>query len=564
MRIRRIHSLAIGFAFCLIAGMAFISTGSANNNPDDKPAPKNITFSRDIAPIFFKNCAECHRPGEGAPFSALSYKDVRPWAKSIREKVANRTMPPWHADPHVGEFSNNRQLTQQEIDTIVSWVDRGAIEGDLNDLPPVPTYTDGWNIGKPDLIIQIPEEYTYKPGVDEYQYFDVPTNFTEDKYVMMAEARPSNRKIVHHIIAFILPPGSANMAKMSTEQRYKAMEASLKNSPLYRDGYLLRLKPEQPVVDDGCDPAGGGRGGGESLLTGYAPGRNADFFPAGVVRKIPAGSVIRFQLHYSNQTLKNNSEEKDRSMVGLVFAKEPPQKLMTTNSVGNLFFKIPAGAENHRVTACRTVKRDTMIYGLMPHMHLRGKSMEYKIVYPDGKSEVLIDVPRYDFAWQTNYVLREPKRVPKGSRIMVTAHFDNSTKNKFNPDPTKDVRYGEPTYDEMMLGFMDFVSEMPPVAQVDPKILDSYAGKYEVMPNVVATVTRNGNGLVVQIPMQAKMEFLPQSETRFFLKNSETDLTFVKNDKGEVTEAVLEAGRTMRVKKVKETTASAGESGQQK
>jgi Domain of unknown function (DUF3471)/Copper type II ascorbate-dependent monooxygenase, C-terminal domain len=341
------------------------------------------------------------------------------------------------------------------------------------------------------------------------------------------------------------------------------MEMALKNSPYYRDGYLLRVKADQPVVDDACGSPSASRGGeNQSILTGYAPGHNADVFQPGLARRIPAGSIIRFQIHYSNQTLGGDAIEKDRSMVGLVFSQEPPQKTIITNSVGNIFFKIPAGAENHRVTACRTLRRDTIVYGLMPHMHLRGKSMEYKVFYPDGKSETLINVPNYDFAWQTNYILKEPKRLPKGSRLMVTGYFDNSAKNKFNPDPTEEVRYGEPTYDEMMLGFMDFVAETPNVAQIDAKTLDKYTGKYEVGPNVIATVTRDDEGLVVQIPFQSKMVFLPQSETKFFMKGTDVDLTFVVDDKGEVTEAVLEGGRTTRVKRVKDTTTAGGPIGQ--
>lgn len=555
MRIKRGFSYIAAITICLVAGLAFIATTKADNN--SKNSGKNVTFTKDVAPIFFKNCSECHRAGEGAPFSTMSYKEVRPWAKSIKEKITNRTMPPWHADPHFGDFKNNRTLTQAEIDIITAWVDGGANEGDPKDLPPAPKFEVGWNIGKPDVIIQIPEEYSYKPGVDEYQYFDVPTNFKEDKYVMMAEARPTNRKIVHHIIAFIIPPGSPTMAGLPPEQRAKMMEMQLKNSPFYRDGFLMRMKPDQPVVDDACaDPKA--RGGGDSLLVGYAPGRQADFFPEGVVRKVPAGSTIRFQLHYSNQTLSGSEVEKDRSMVGLIFAKEikPETKLITTNSIGNIMFKIPAGAENHRVTACRTLKRDTTVYGLMPHMHLRGKSMEYKVFYPDGKSEVLLSVPKYDFAWQTDYLLKEPKRLPAGSRIMVTAYFDNSAKNKFNPDPTKDIRYGEPTYDEMMLGFMDFVSEIPPIAKLDPKVLDSYTGKYEVMPGVLANVTRDGNSLIITIPMRAKMEFVPTSETQFVMKGGDADLTIVKNDKGEVVEARI---GPMVAKKVRDVAANGGQ-----
>jgi mono/diheme cytochrome c family protein len=553
MPIKRSYSFIAALSVCLIAGFAFIAATSAHNNP--KNTAKNVTFTKDVAPIFFKNCAECHRAGEGAPFSVMSYKELRPWAKSIKEKVANRVMPPWHADSHFGNFKNNPSLTQAEVDTIVAWVDGGAAEGDPKNLPSPPKFTEGWNISTPDVVVRIPEEYSYKPGVDEYQYFDVPTNFTEDKYVVMAEARPTNRKIVHHIIAFIVPPGAPNMGKMTTEERYKAMEAQLKNSPFYRDGFLMRMKADQPVEDDGCGP-NGRRGGADSLLVGYAPGRNADIYPAGVARKIPAGASIRFQIHYSNQTLGNTQIEKDRSMIGLVFSKEAPQKLITTNSIANIFFKIPAGAENHRVTACRTLKRDTVVYALEPHMHLRGKAMEYKVIYPDGKSEVLLNVPKYDFAWQTNYLLAQPKLLPKGSRLMVTAAFDNSAKNKFNPDPTKDVRHGEPTYDEMMMGFIDYVSEMPPIAQLDPKLLDSYTGKYEVRPGVFAAVTRDGNKLVVQIPMQPKLVFTPTSETQFFLQSTDTDLVIVKDDKGEVIEAMI--GQT-RAKKVKEVAAGSGQ-----
>ncbi|MGH9840262.1 MAG: DUF3471 domain-containing protein, partial [Blastocatellia bacterium] len=447
---------------------------------------------------------------------------------------------------------------QKEIDTIVAWVDAGAPEGNAKDLPPTPKFTEGWNITTPDVVITLPEEYQYKPGADEYQYFDVDPGFKEDKYVVMAEARPGNRKIVHHIIAFIAPPGSPNMSKLTGDARNRMLEQGIKNSPFYRDGFLMRIKSDQPVVDDACADPKMQRGGNDNMLVAYAPGKQADHYPAGVVRRVPAGSTIRFQIHYSNQTLSGDKPETDRSMVGLVFAKEikPETKLMTTNSVGNIMFKIPAGAENHRVTACRTVKRDTTIHGLTPHMHLRGKSMEYKVFYPDGKSEVLLSVPRWDFGWQTDYLLKEPKRLPAGSRIMVTAYFDNSTKNKFNPDPAKDIRYGEPTYDEMMLGFMDFVSEMPVVAQVDPKVLDGYTGKYEVRPNIFATVSRQGNSLFVQIPMQQKMEFLPMSETKFFLKFSDTDLTFVKNDKGEIVEAQL--GNTV-AKRVREEAAGSGQ-----
>ncbi|MEP7272505.1 MAG: DUF3471 domain-containing protein [Acidobacteriota bacterium] len=548
------RSLAAGIiGVCLLVTALFSATGSSASGSIQRSAVKTVTFNKDVAPIFYQKCADCHHPGEAAPFSVLTYKDSRPWAKSIREKVANREMPPWHADPHFGQFSNDRRLSQQQIDTIVAWADAGAPEGSPKDLPPAPKFTEGWSIGKPDVILEVAEEYTIEAsGPDEYQYFDVATNFTEDRYVQAAEARPSNRKVVHHIIAFIVPPGAPNTAKMTKEQRDKAMEMQLRNSPFYRDGFLMRIKDDQPVVDDSCAPENARRGGGqnENILTGYAPGHNPDIWEPGIGKRIPAGSTIRFQIHYSKIA---GTVQKDRSAVGLIFSKEPPKKLVATRSVGNMLFKIPPGAENHKVTGCLTLRDDTRIYALMPHMHLRGKSMEYKAVYPDGKSEVLINVPAYSFAWQTNYLLKEPKLLPKGTRIMVTAYFDNSTKNKYNPDPTKAVRYGEPTYDEMMLGFMDYGVERPPLAKVDSKVLDSYVGRYEVGPGIAMTVTSVSGKLFGQVATQPKVELLPESETTFYIREMDSVVTFVRADGGAVSEAILDmGGRTMRGKRVKD------------
>ena len=536
------------------AGAALFALPGAQANG---PSTKNVTFNKEIAPILFKSCAECHRPGEAAPFSVLTYKDVRPWAKSIKEKVVSRQMPPWHADPHVGRWANDPRLTQAQVDTIAAWVDSGAPEGNPKDLAPAPQFVEGWGIGKPDVVIQMPEEYTIEAsGPDEYQYFDAPTNFKEDMYVQRAEARPSNRIVVHHIIAFVVPPGQPSLNMVPKEQRSAALEGSLKNTPFYRDGLLIRMKKDQPVYDDASQiPANlKGFNNVDDFLTAYAPGSDYGEWQPGTAKKIPAGATIRFQVHYSKVA---GSVQKDRSMVGMIFTKQPPERLMKTRAVSNVFFQIPPGAERHKVTASWKPSLDITLYSLMPHMHYRGAAMEYKVFYPDGKTETLLNVPGYDFAWQTNYTLKEPKQLPKGAKIMVTAYFDNSTKNKFNPDPTKDVRYGEPTYDEMMLGFMDYVTEYPTVAQIDPKVLDSYAGKYEVRPNVFATVTREGNSLFVQIPLQSKMEFLPMSETKFFLRYNDIDMTFVKNDKGEVVEAVLEGAINTRAKRANEA-ANAG------
>ena len=397
-----------------------------------KPAAKTVTFTKDVAPIFNAKCAECHRPGETAPFSTLTYKETRPWAKSIKEKVVNREMPPWHADPHFGQWANDRRLTDAEIKTIVAWVDSGAVEGNAKDLPPAPKFAEGWNIPTPDVVLKMEDEYVVEAsGPDEYQYFELPTNFTEDKYIQMAEARPGNRKVVHHIIAFVVPPGQPSLSKVNKEMRAKAIEMSLLGTPWYRDGLLIRTKKDTPVYDNGADMPEKLRGFNDvdDFLSAYAPGHNPDIWEPGTAKKIPAGATIRFQVHYSKVA---GAEQKDRSMIGLVFAKEKPKKVLATRAIANMFFKIPAQADKHKVTAEWTAWRNTTLYTLMPHMHYRGAAMEYKVTYPDGKTETLLNVPNYSFAWQSGYIFKTPKLLPKGSKVTVTAHFDNTAKNKLD------------------------------------------------------------------------------------------------------------------------------------
>ncbi|HVG20202.1 MAG TPA: thiol-disulfide isomerase [Blastocatellia bacterium] len=452
--------LLVLFVGCI--GLTFGISGSADSN-----GKKEVTFAKDVAPIFYSRCVECHRAGEAAPMSLLSYKEARPWARSIKEKVVTREMPPWHADPHFGEFSNDRRLTPSQVETIVAWVDGGAKEGDPKDLPPAPKFVEGWSIGKPDVVLQMTEEFSLAAaGPDEYQYFEIPTNFKEDRYVQMAEARPGNRKVVHHIIAFIQPPPKDGkpQRKLTKEDIEKYQAEREKESIFYRDGHLMRMKPDVPVYDDGCAlPNGGGgesrdvtkrdEGGLGNLLVGYAPGMNPAILEAGTVKKIPAGSKIVLQMHYSKATGK---AEKDRSMIGLIFAKEPAEKESVTRPISNTYFMVPPGADNHKVTACWAAPDDLHLVTLMPHMHLRGKAMKIEAFYPDGRKDVLLNVPNYSFSWQTVYYLKNPAAIPKGTKFVVTALFDNSSKNKYNPDPTKPVRFGEPTYDDMMIGWIDY------------------------------------------------------------------------------------------------------------
>jgi mono/diheme cytochrome c family protein len=464
-------AITIVFAAAFVAALCFAfspATSAAG------PSKREVTFSKDVAPIFFKNCAECHKPNDIAPMSLLTFKESRPWARSIKEKVVNREMPPWSPDPHYGQFSNEKRLTDKEVETIVAWVDGGAKEGNPKDLPPTPEFArGGWTIGKPDAVLEMGEEWTIEPNApDNYINFFIPTNFKEDRWVQAAEILPGNRKVVHHVIAFIQTPQMmAKRAEAAKAAGGRVGARAANSSMFYLDGTLRRVKQDAPVTDDACaqqaQNTGGRRigGGGDenegALLAGYAPGLEAAVYPAGVAKKLPAGSTIMFQVHYSSFRGALESAQKDRTKIGLIFAKEPPDKMAITFAAANVMFKIPAGAENHEVTACQNVPADVQVLNYMPHMHLRGKDMKYEIVYPDGKRETVLWVPKFNFNWQAAYVLKDPLKVPKGSKLIVTAHFDNSKKNKYNPDPAKDIRWGDPTYDEMMIGWLDIMVDNP-------------------------------------------------------------------------------------------------------
>jgi hypothetical protein len=393
-------------------------------------APKSanqITFYRDVLPVIQKNCQGCHRAGEAAPVAFTSYKETRPRAKAIREAVATRRMPPWFADPHVGKFANDRSLSEQDIATLVKWADTGSVEGDPKDAPAPPQFVQGWNIGTPEMTVEMPAEFEVPAkGTIEYTYFIVPTGFTEDKWVQLAEIRPGNRKVVHHVIAFVREPGSK---------------------------WLQDAKPGEAFVPKkatGERREGGGGFGGE-FLVGYAPGYPAERFAPGQAKRIKAGSDIVLQMHYT----ASGKSEKDRTHVGFVFAKEPPKQRLMTLAAGNNKFVIPPGADNHKVEAKITLHEDSTLVSMLPHMHLRGKAFEFRVTYPTGEQQELLRVPRYDFNWQLSYMPEKPIVLPKGTTIECTAWFDNSANNKFNPDPASEVRYGDQSWEEMMFGFFN-------------------------------------------------------------------------------------------------------------
>jgi peroxiredoxin len=376
-----------------------------------KSREREVTFAKHIAPILQTRCQACHRPGEIGPFSLTSYDGAKKRTRRIREAVLEERMPPWHADPRFGKFTNDRRLPADERDTLLAWIDGGAALGDEKDLPPPRTFVEGWSIGQPDKIITMVDEFKVPAaGVLDYQRFTVEPGFTEDTWVQAAECRPGNRAVVHHILVYVLAPGKRN-----------------------------------PYAADGT----------ATTLSGWAPGDMPAMYSPGTARRIPAGSKLMFEVHYT----PNGVEQTDRSSVGVIFAKEPPDRIAETNILANLTFRIPPGEANQRGEMTFTFPKDGRVLSFMPHMHLRGSSAKYVARYPDGKTETLLYVPDYDFNWQSVYRFAEPLKVPKGTKLTWIGHWDNSADNPRNPDPKKEVGWGLQTWDEMQNGWMDVVWE---------------------------------------------------------------------------------------------------------
>lgn len=363
-----------------------------------------ITFYKDVLPVLQNRCQTCHRPGEIGPMPFRTYAETRPWAKAIRQAVLLRRMPPWLADPHYGAFRNDPSLSAKEIDIIRRWVDSGAPAGDPATAPPAPPIADGWRIPNPDVIFEMPQEFEVSAsGVVDYQYFTVPTCFTEDKWVQMAEVRPADRSVVHHGIVMI---------NDAAPDRWR---------------------------------------GGREYLAGYAPGMSPQTWPEGQARLIRAGSSLTFQMHYT----ANGKTRRDRTRIGLVFAKSPPKERIVAVTASHYWLDIPPGAPNYSVDSFATLYEPARLVGMRAHMHLRGKSFEFRVTYPGAEPRIVLRIPKYSFEWQPYYYLDKPISLPAGSRIECTAVYDNSSNNPRNPDPTAEVHWGEQSWDEMMIGWLD-------------------------------------------------------------------------------------------------------------
>lgn len=376
------------------------------------------TYHRDIARVFQAKCQECHRPGEAGPFSLTSYKQAKGWADMIREVVATDVMPPWHADAKPGHFVNDRRLTDAEKKTILAWVDQGCAEGDAAETPAPRQFVTGWRLGRePDEVFRMNDAFAVPAtaptaGGVRYQYVLAGEPFKEDKWVTAVEVRPEYRAVVHHVIVFILPP----------------------------DG-----NPLNAIRGDF----------GRNMLGAFVPGDQPTILPPGMARKIVKGSRLLFEVHYT----PNGKAGTDRSMVGVLYTKDAPKYTVANTAVANNRFTIPAGATGYEVKSVRRFDKPVTILSLTPHMHVRGAAFRHELVTPDGTREVLLNVPKYDFNWQATYTLAKPREVPAGSRIECTAWFDNSTANPSNPDPKKEVRWGNQTWQEMMIGFVVFYEQ---------------------------------------------------------------------------------------------------------
>ena len=414
-----------------------------------------VTYSKQIARIFQDRCVECHRPGQIGPFALQSYEEAVGWSEMIEEVVREGRMPPWHPEPNVGHFLNDISLTQDEKDLIYEWVAAGAPEGDAKDLPaPKKLAASKWLIpGGPDAVFHITDEPVdvAAEGTVEYRYFVVDTGFKEDKWIKVAEALPDNRAVVHHIIVFLKPPGGGLFGRGGGGRRGAASNRTSEENLRAANGETGGEKnTEGRQRRSGRGSARGQASFG--MLCGFAPGTRPYVLPDGMAKLIPAGWQLVFQMHYT----PNGSPQKDRSSVGFKFcdASEVKYRVATANAA-NAFFEIPPGDANYKVESQRTYGDEALLISVFPHMHLRGKSFHYELIYPDGRKETIMNMPRYDFNWQTNYVFSEPLKLSKGTTMHCTAYFDNSADNPYNPDPEIAVRWGDQTWEEMMIGWFD-------------------------------------------------------------------------------------------------------------
>jgi Ca2+-binding EF-hand superfamily protein len=383
-----------------------------------QPTVTSLTYQKDIARILQANCVECHHKDGLAPFALETLADVTEHAGMIKKQINRGAMPPWFAAPaaseHDNPWANDRSLSSKDKADLLAWLDSDRAAGDAKDAPIARQFPDAWSVGKPDYIVQLPKPVSIKAeGTMPYQFVVAETTLTEDKWVQGYEIVPTDRSVVHHVIV------NVHEGK----------------------GKLVRDREE-------------GIGG---YWAAYVPGNASKMYPSGFARKLPAGARISFQIHYT----PSGKATQDQLRMGLFFAKEPPRYAVQTVSIADTKLNIPPGEANHIETTSKTLPTDVNVMAYVAHMHVRGKSFKYEVTLPDGRQETLLDIPHYDFNWQLRYDYKQPRTLPRGSTVKVTAVYDNSANNPANPDPTKTVHWGQQTYDEMMIGYVETFTALP-------------------------------------------------------------------------------------------------------
>jgi hypothetical protein len=449
-----------------------VSLTGAHTSAAAGPTP---TFAKDVAPILYSKCVSCHRPGEVAPMSLLTYEQVRPWSRAIKQKVVSREMPPWGADPRFGKFANDMSLTDEQIQTLVAWVDGGAARGDQADMPKPPAVASGWTYGEPDYVISMMAPYHIPPeGEMPNLAFYSPIPFKEDRFARLLEWRPGNRSAVHHGTASAgdLPGGG----KLNEGGEFIYDDGTKEN-----DIQIGRLQRTERALQNALIGLRQSQGGFGIRLTDYTPGRTAmPVSDPNVGQRLPAGKYVHWGMHYQ----PTGQPETDQSRLGIWFTEKKVVQELYRRQVGDPlptaadrtgFFRVQdvdiphntrlvreelgwpnlePGVDNYKVMSVTPITEAITLYGFTPHMHLRGKDKAWYVTYPDGRQATLLSIPKYDFNWQNYYELATPMKIPAGSAITTVAHYNNTTSNKYNPAPDKEVYWSEQSWDEMYCPFI--------------------------------------------------------------------------------------------------------------
>ena len=427
---------------------------------DAKPVPATAkaTYYRDVLPILQTNCQTCHRPGESGPFALMKYAQAVKWADLVKEYTQKRVMPPWKPSTGVA-MHHERRLTDKEIATIADWADHGTPAGDPKDAPPERQFTDGWQLGTPDLVLTPTDDYILGPtGKDRFRCFVMPTGLPKDEYVTGVEIRAGNSRIVHHLLLFVDATGGAK--KLELAELAKSLNADATKTPAKegdKSGDHAGQSPDDRgpgytvAMGIGISPQGG--------LSGWSPGVSPRFLPEGAGYFLPKNSDVVMQVHYH----RDGQLQKDRTKIGLYFAKKPVEHVYASGAIAggkgtgflNMYFSIPAGDDAFKLTGERYATKDFTLYSISPHMHLVGKSIKLTMTPPDGKAQTLLGIDQWDYNWQEIYMLKEPIAVKAGTKFQVEAIYDNSDKNPVNPfNPPRRVTFGEETFNEMCFVFL--------------------------------------------------------------------------------------------------------------